>query len=180
MILALFQQRLGPLFQSGTMLNVVKLLPSYWLVQASRVAVGGEGWSGEAWAVTAAWTCGMVVADMLTYRVTRRESELGLHPRASVVSMHEAGKEPAGAGFSGGPRRWVEERPPGFCSPGLFGYVGATAAGVAQYSSGAKAVAGYTILAAFCCCFLVMSVWVGRLYWLGGSGRCSARWSCSL
>ena len=80
--------------------------------------------------------------------------------------MHEAGKEPAGAGVGGDPRRWVEERPPRILLAGLLGYVGATAAGVAQYSSGADAVAGYAILAAFCGCFLAMSVWVGRLYWL--------------
>jgi two-component system, NarL family, sensor histidine kinase DesK len=80
--------------------------------------------------------------------------------------MHEAGKEPAGAGVGGDPRRWVEERPPRILLAGLLGYVGATAAGVAQYSSGADAVAGWAILVAFCCCFLAMSVWVGRLYWL--------------
>jgi ABC-2 type transport system permease protein len=65
---ALFGGVFGPLFQSGTMLSVVKLLPSYWLVQASRVAVGGEGWSGEAWAVTAAWTAATAVVAVLAYR----------------------------------------------------------------------------------------------------------------
>lgn len=80
--------------------------------------------------------------------------------------VHEAGDEPAGAGAADDPRVWSERRPPRILLAGLLGYVGATAAGVAQYSSGADAVAGYAILAAFCCCFLVIAVWVGRLYWL--------------
>ena len=67
-IFALFGGVFGPLFHRGTMLSVVKLLPSYWLVQASKVAVGGEGPSGEAWAVTAAWTAAMVVVAVLAYR----------------------------------------------------------------------------------------------------------------
>lgn len=60
----------------------------------------------------------------------------------------------------------MEGRPPRILLAGLLGYVGATAAGVAQYSSGADAVAGYAILAAFCCCFLAIALSVGRLYWL--------------
>lgn len=49
---------------------------------------------------------------------------------------------------------------------GLLGYVGATVAGVAQYSSGVRALAGYAILVAFCCCFFAMAISAGRLYWL--------------
>ena len=79
--------------------------------------------------------------------------------------VHEPGDEPAGA-RAADPRGWADKRPPRILLAGLLGYVGATAAGVAQYSSGADAVAGYAILAAFCCCFLAVAVWVGRLYWL--------------
>ena len=80
--------------------------------------------------------------------------------------MHETGDEPGGAGATHDPRGWAERRPPRILLAGLLGYVGATAAGVAQYSSGADAVAGYAVLAAFCFCFLVIALWVGRLYWL--------------
>ena len=31
-------------------------LPSYWLVQASRVALGGGGWSATGWVVVAGWS----------------------------------------------------------------------------------------------------------------------------
>ena len=80
--------------------------------------------------------------------------------------VHQTGDEPGGAGATHDPRGWAERRPPRILLAGLLGYVGATAAGVAQYSSGADAVAGYAVLAAFCFCFLVIALWVGRLYWL--------------
>jgi ABC-2 type transport system permease protein len=67
-IMALLGGVFGPLFTHGTMLSVVKLLPSYWLVQASQVAVGGGGWTGEAWAVIAAWTAVMVMVAGLAYQ----------------------------------------------------------------------------------------------------------------
>ena len=67
-VFALLGGAYGPLFTNGTMLSVVKLLPSYWLVQASRVAVGGGGWPGEGWAVVAGWTAAMVLVAVLAYR----------------------------------------------------------------------------------------------------------------
>jgi ABC-2 type transport system permease protein len=42
--------------KSGFMFDVVKALPSYWLVQAGKVAIGGGGWPAQAWIVTVAWT----------------------------------------------------------------------------------------------------------------------------
>ncbi len=44
----------------GVMQRIAELLPSYWLVQASHVALGGAGWSTKGWIVIAVWT---VVAD---------------------------------------------------------------------------------------------------------------------
>lgn len=41
---------------NGTLRHVGEALPSYWLVQASHVALGGAGWSGRAWVVIGAWT----------------------------------------------------------------------------------------------------------------------------
>jgi ABC-2 type transport system permease protein len=70
-LFALFGGAFGPLFKSGTMLGVVKLLPSYWLVQASRVAEGHGGWPGQAWAVVALWTAATVVLATLAYRSDR-------------------------------------------------------------------------------------------------------------
>jgi two-component system, NarL family, sensor histidine kinase DesK len=71
-----------------------------------------------------------------------------------------------GAGAAGDPRGWAEMRPPRLLLAGLLGYVGAAAAGVAQYSSGAAAVAGYAILVVFCGCFLAIALSVGRLFGL--------------
>jgi ABC-2 type transport system permease protein len=67
-LFALLGGAFGPLFQSGTMLVLVKLLPSYWLVQASKVAVGGGAWPLEAWLVVATWTAVMIVVAGLAYR----------------------------------------------------------------------------------------------------------------
>jgi two-component system sensor histidine kinase DesK len=82
------------------------------------------------------------------------------------MKVHEAGEIPVGATAAGNPQGWTDKRLPRVLFVGLLGYVGATAAGVAQFSSGTSAVAGYAILAAFCCCFFAMAVSAGRLYWL--------------
>ena len=42
----------------GFMGDVGRALPSYWLVQAGHIGIGGEGWSATGWAVMAAWTVG--------------------------------------------------------------------------------------------------------------------------
>jgi two-component system sensor histidine kinase DesK len=78
-----------------------------------------------------------------------------------------ARREPA-AGASRDLIEWADRRSRRFLLAGLLGYIGATAAGVAQYSRGADAVAGYAILAGFCSCFVAIAVWPGRLYWLRG------------
>jgi ABC-2 type transport system permease protein len=67
-VLAMLGGAFGPVFTSGTMLSVVKFLPSYWLVQASRVSIGGGGWPGQAWAVVAVWTVAMILIASLAYR----------------------------------------------------------------------------------------------------------------
>src|SRR4029450_9323850 len=40
----------------GAMRAVAEALPSYWLVQAGHVGLGGHGWDATGWAVVAAWT----------------------------------------------------------------------------------------------------------------------------
>jgi ABC-2 type transport system permease protein len=56
----------------GAMLKVAQALPSYWLVQASHVGLGGAGWSSTGWAVVAAWSVG---AAVLARRVYRRDTQ---------------------------------------------------------------------------------------------------------
>ncbi|HZQ64675.1 MAG TPA: ABC transporter permease [Gaiellaceae bacterium] len=57
---------------SGVMHGVAEALPSYWLVQASRVGLGQHGWGATGWAVVVAWT---VVAAVLARRAYRRDTE---------------------------------------------------------------------------------------------------------
>lgn len=53
----------------GSLLHDVALaLPSYWLVQASRVGVGGDGWGATAWLVVAVWTTTLVGLARWAYR----------------------------------------------------------------------------------------------------------------
>lgn len=50
------------------MLALVKLLPSYWLVQAGRTVVVHGSWPAEGWAVVAVWTAVLVPLAGLVYR----------------------------------------------------------------------------------------------------------------
>ncbi len=56
---------------SGVMHDVGEALPSYWLVQASRLGIGGHGWSHTGWAVMIAWTA---IAAALAGRAYRRDT----------------------------------------------------------------------------------------------------------
>jgi ABC-2 type transport system permease protein len=53
---------------SGALNQVIRALPSYWLVQAGRTALGGGGWPAEGWIVIAAWTVVLVPLAALAYR----------------------------------------------------------------------------------------------------------------
>lgn len=53
--------------QKGAMLQIIKGLPSYWLAQAGKTALGG-GWPAEGWIVIAAWTAVLVPIAVLVYR----------------------------------------------------------------------------------------------------------------
>ena len=55
----------------GFLHDVGQCLPSYWLVQASHVALGGRPWSALGWIVMAAWT---VVLGALAARAYRRDT----------------------------------------------------------------------------------------------------------
>ena len=56
----------------GAMQEVAKALPSYWLVQASRVRLGGHGWGATGWLVVAAWT---IVAAAAARRAYARDTQ---------------------------------------------------------------------------------------------------------
>ncbi len=53
--------------KSGAMYDVIKALPSYWLVQAGKTAVAGGSWPAEAWIVIAAWTAVLVPLAVFVY-----------------------------------------------------------------------------------------------------------------
>jgi ABC-2 type transport system permease protein len=53
---------------SGPMFEVTKALPSYWLVQAGKTAIGGGAWPAEGWIVIAAWTAVLLPLAVLVYR----------------------------------------------------------------------------------------------------------------
>ena len=53
---------------SGPLFDVMKGLPSYWLVQAGKTVLGGGGWPAEAWIVIAAWVVVLIPVAALAYR----------------------------------------------------------------------------------------------------------------
>jgi ABC-2 type transport system permease protein len=56
----------------GAMHEIAEALPSYWLVQASHVGLGGSGWGATGWFVIAAWT---VVAATAARRAYARDTQ---------------------------------------------------------------------------------------------------------
>jgi ABC-2 type transport system permease protein len=60
-----------PIPSHGFLHVIGQLLPSYWLVQASHIALGGHPWPARAWIVIAAWT---VVFTVLARRAYRRDT----------------------------------------------------------------------------------------------------------
>ena len=59
----------GPLSTSTTFVDLVKCIPSYWLVQSGKVSLGGPGWPpAQAWVVMAAWTALFAWLGVLAYR----------------------------------------------------------------------------------------------------------------
>jgi len=70
-LLALLGGAYGPLVTSGVLYDVIKLLPSFWLVQAGKTALGGGGWPLEGWLVIIGWT---LVLSALAVRVYQRDT----------------------------------------------------------------------------------------------------------
>jgi ABC-2 type transport system permease protein len=67
-LLALLGGAYGPLVTSGALLDFVKLMPSYWLVQAAHVGLSGSAWTAEGWIVVAVWTVVLVRLSRWAYR----------------------------------------------------------------------------------------------------------------
>jgi ABC-2 type transport system permease protein len=67
-ILALLGGAFGTLFKGGVMLTIVKLLPSYWLVQAGKTAIRSGSWPAEGWIVVAVWTLCLTGLAALAYQ----------------------------------------------------------------------------------------------------------------
>ena len=68
-LFALLSGAWGPLATGGAFVDVVKCVPSYWLVQAGRVAFGGSGWPPvQAWIVIGAWTALLARLAVAAYR----------------------------------------------------------------------------------------------------------------
>jgi ABC-2 type transport system permease protein len=56
-----------PITGHGVLADIAQALPSYWLVRAAHVGVGGTGWSTKGWAVMAAWTIGATILARRAY-----------------------------------------------------------------------------------------------------------------
>jgi ABC-2 type transport system permease protein len=54
--------------RSGPLFDVIKGLPSYWLVQAGKAVLGHGSWPAEAWLVIGAWTVVLVPLAIIIYR----------------------------------------------------------------------------------------------------------------
>ena len=57
-----------PITGGGVLHGIAEDLPSFWLVQASHVSLGGSGWSARAWIVLVAWTAAAVAVAARAYR----------------------------------------------------------------------------------------------------------------
>ncbi|MGH2904226.1 MAG: ABC transporter permease [Solirubrobacteraceae bacterium] len=60
-----------PISGHGLLYDVAQVVPSYWLVQASHVALGGHAWPAKGWIVMIVWTA---VLSALAARAYRRDT----------------------------------------------------------------------------------------------------------
>jgi ABC-2 type transport system permease protein len=58
----------GPLASGGFLRNLSEAIPSYWLVQAGKLALGGGAWPLKGWLVLAVWTAVLGRLAMRAYR----------------------------------------------------------------------------------------------------------------
>jgi ABC-2 type transport system permease protein len=67
-LFAVFGGAWGPLASEGFMRDLAESLPSYWLVQAGKVALGGDPWPPKAWLVIGLWTAVLIPVAATVYR----------------------------------------------------------------------------------------------------------------
>jgi ABC-2 type transport system permease protein len=70
-LLALLGGTWFPIPNHGFVHDIAQFVPSYWLVQASHVAIGGHAWAAKGWIVMIAWT---IVLSLLAARAYRRDT----------------------------------------------------------------------------------------------------------
>lgn len=69
MLLALLGGAYGFLVaKSGAVFDVIRALPSYWLVQAGKTALAGGSWPAQGWIVIATWTAVLVPLAVFVYK----------------------------------------------------------------------------------------------------------------
>lgn len=52
----------------GVLRDIAQYLPSYWLVQASHVSLGGAAWPASGWLVVVAWGAALTILARLAFR----------------------------------------------------------------------------------------------------------------
>jgi ABC-2 type transport system permease protein len=57
-----------PIPDHGFLHDLALAIPSYWLVQASHIAVGGAAWGATGWLVVAAWSLALSALALHVYR----------------------------------------------------------------------------------------------------------------
>jgi ABC-2 type transport system permease protein len=57
-----------PITGSGFFVDLAHALPSYWLVEAGHIGIGGSAWGGEGWLIVSAWSVAMALAAAWAYR----------------------------------------------------------------------------------------------------------------
>ena len=57
-----------PITGSGFFVDLAHALPSYWLVEAGHIGIGGSAWGAEGWLVVGAWSVAMAIAAAWAYR----------------------------------------------------------------------------------------------------------------
>ena len=77
-----------PITGGSAMHAIAEALPSYWLVQASHVGLGGQGWGTKGWAVVAALERGRRLRRHRAYkRDTRRAVARFAMPQSTVANL---------------------------------------------------------------------------------------------
>ncbi len=141
---------------SGPVFEAIRALPSYWLVQAGKAALGHGGWPAEGWIVVAAWTAVLAPAH--------RAGVPARYEPWSERALGRANLDERGRRYRAGERgRGAVVRQPAEVGPGLAAFrhgrapgrlPGLSRSGGDKNSHGYGQAAGYAVAAAFAACWL--------------------------